>query len=168
MLSWRFARGKPMPSPAGWRAPSPGSACQAFSGLALADRAEERRSAALHHPPDRAITARRRARFPGAIIDAEIVLEVPELAIGAAVIPQRGAAGRDRLREHGLDGIHQTLRALVRRPGLGRDRRGTPPGRQPRPVKRLADLDIPEPGHDPLVRQCRLERGLLTFARSRK
>src|SRR4029450_9582798 len=123
-------------------APSPGSACQAFSGLALADWAEERRSAALHHPPDRAVAARRRAGFPGAIIEAKIVLEVAELAIGAAVITQRRAAGRDRLCENGLDGIHQPLRALVRRPGLGRDRRAAALGREPRPVKRLADIEI--------------------------
>src|SRR5919108_6543622 len=110
------------------------------SGLALTDRAEERRSAGLHHPPDRAIAARRRAGFPGAIIDAEIVLEVTELAIGAAVVAQRRAAGRDRLREHGLDGIDQSMRALVRHTGLARDRRRAPLGREPCAVKRLADI----------------------------
>src|SRR2546427_6504662 len=90
--------------------------------LALADRAKKRRSAALHHAPDGAFAARRRAAFAGAVVDAEIVLEIAELAVGAAMIAQRGAAGCDRVREHGLDGVDQPLRALVRRPGLGRDR----------------------------------------------
>src|SRR6266550_521829 len=144
------------------------SVSQALSGLALADWAEERRSAALHHPPDDAIAARRRAGFPGTIIDAEIVLEIAKPAVGAAVVAQRRAAGRDRLREHRLDGIDQPLRALVRRTGLGRDRRRAPLGREPCAVERLADIDITEPGHDPLVRQRRLERGLLAFARARK
>src|SRR5262245_31154991 len=144
------------------------SVSQALSGLALTDWAEERRSAGLRHPPDCAIAARRRTGFPGAIIDAEIVLEITELTIGAAGVAQRRAAGRDRLREHGLDGIDQLLRALVRCTGLARDGRRAPLGREPCAVKRLADIDIPEPGDDPLVRQRRLERGLLAFARARK
>src|SRR6266542_3103326 len=60
--------------------------------LALADRAKKRRSAALHHAPDGAFAARRGAAFAGAVVDAEIVLEIAELAVGAAVIAQRGAA----------------------------------------------------------------------------
>src|SRR5262249_52388882 len=73
--------------------------------LALAHRTEKRRSAGLHHAPDGAFAARRGAAFAGAVVDAEIVLEVAELAVGAAMIAQRGAAGGDRVREHGLDGI---------------------------------------------------------------
>src|SRR5262249_53025805 len=136
--------------------------------LALAHRAKERRPAGLDHAPDGAIAARRRAAFAGAVVDAEIVLEIAELAVGAAMIAQRGAAGGDRVREHGLDGMDQPLRAFVRRPGLGRDRGRAPLGREPRAVERLADVNVAEPGHDLLVRQRGLERGLLALVRARE
>jgi hypothetical protein len=58
----------------------------AASSLALAHRAEKRRSAGLDHAADGALAARRRAAFAGAVVDAEIVLEIAELAVGAAVI----------------------------------------------------------------------------------
>src|SRR5262249_6449602 len=106
--------------------------------------------------------------FAGAVVDAEIVLEVAELAVGAAMIAQRGAAGGDRIREHGLDGIDQPLRALVRRRSLARDRGRAPLGREPRAVERLADVNVAEPGHHLLVRQRGLERGLLALARARE
>src|SRR5262245_24562945 len=112
--------------------------------LALADRTKKRRSAGLHHAPDGTGAARRGAAFAGAVVDAEIVLEVAELAVGAAMVAQRGAAGGDRVREHGLDGIDQPLRALVRRPGFARDRGRAPLGREPRAVKRLADVNVAE------------------------
>src|SRR5258706_14360408 len=69
-------------------------ASHASSLLALTQRAIKCRSAALHHAPDRAGAAWGRARLAGAIIDAEIVLKIAELTIGAAVIAQRGTACR--------------------------------------------------------------------------
>src|SRR5262249_44776116 len=136
--------------------------------LALAHRAKKRRPAGLHHAPDGALAARRGTAFAGAVVDAEIVLEIAELAVGAAVIAQRGAAGGDRVREHGPDGIDQPVRALVRRPGPARDRRCAPLGREPRAVERLADVNVAEPSHHLLVRQRGLERGLLALARTRE
>ena len=53
------------------------------------------------------LQSRRRARLALAIVDAEIVLEIAELAIGPAVIAQRRAAGRDGVVEHRLDRVDQ-------------------------------------------------------------
>src|SRR5262249_56670067 len=110
--------------------------------LLLTHRAEERRAAGLHHAPDGAVAARRGARLALAVVDTEVVLEVSELAVGAAVIAQRGAAGLDCRLEHGLDGIDQRLRALVGGARSRRDRGGPPLGRKPGAVERLADVDI--------------------------
>src|SRR5215472_18422795 len=60
--------------------------CQTVPALALTHRAKKRRSAALHHPLDDTVAVVPRAGFPLAVIDAEIVLEIAEIAIGAAVI----------------------------------------------------------------------------------
>src|SRR5260221_5370079 len=74
-------------------------ASHASSLLALTQRVIKCRSAALHHAPDRAGAAWGRARLAGAIIDAEIVLKIAELTIGAAVIAPPGTACGARLRE---------------------------------------------------------------------
>ena len=74
---------------------------------------------------------------------------MPELAVGAAVIAQRRAAGRDGVLEHGLDGIDESSpRARLGAPDLRRDRGRAPLGRKPRAMERLADIDVAEPGHD--------------------
>src|ERR1700674_1006338 len=75
------------------------------SVLLLAQRAEERRSAGLHNPLDGAAAAAPRARLAGAVVDAEIVLEVAERAVGASMIAQRRAPGLDGGPQHGLDGL---------------------------------------------------------------
>src|SRR5262245_35003628 len=114
------------------------------------------------------MATRRGARLALAVIDTEVVLEISELAVGAAVIAQRGAAGLDRRLEHGLDGIDQRLRAPVGKTRSRRDRGGPPPGREPRAVECLADVYIAEPGDDLLIRQRGLQRGLLALARARQ
>ena len=96
----------------------------AWRALFLAHRAKERRAAGLHDAPDRAAAAGRRAWLALAVIDAEIVLEIAELAVGAAMVAQRRAAGRDRVLEHRLDRSTSRSRALVRRAGARRDGRG--------------------------------------------
>ena len=53
--------------------------------------------------------AARRARLALAVIDAEVVLEIAELAVGAAVVAQRRAAGLDGVLEHRLDRVDQLL-----------------------------------------------------------
>jgi hypothetical protein len=58
------------------------------------------------------------------VIDPEIVLEHAELAVGAAMVAQRRAAGLDGLVEHRLDRVNQPFRPVVRCSGPGRDRRG--------------------------------------------
>src|SRR5260221_11242337 len=95
-------------------------ASHASSLLALTQRAIKCRSAALHHAPDRAGAAWGRARLAGAIIDAEIVLKIAELTIGAAVHPQRRKAPRRCLRRHRLDDSYPTLRPPIRAPGSSR------------------------------------------------
>src|SRR3954451_14747993 len=112
------------------------------TGLLLAHRAKERRSAGLHHAFDGAAAIRRRARLGLAIVNPEIVLEIAQLAIGAAVIATRRAAGRDGVLEHGLDGIDERLRALGWRAGLRRDRGRAPLGRKSCAVERLTDIDV--------------------------
>src|SRR5260370_8303263 len=91
-------------------------ASHASSLLALTQRAIKCRSAALHHAPDRAGAAWGRARLAGAIIDAEIVLKIAELTIGAAVIAQRGTPCGGRLGEHGRGGTHAPLCPLYHAP----------------------------------------------------
>ena len=83
-------------------------------GLFLTRRAEERRSSALHDPPDRSAAARGRTGVARAVVGAEAVLESAEIAVGVTVVAQRGAAGRDRLLQHRLDGRRKPVRA-----GLG-------------------------------------------------
>ena len=58
---------------------------------------------------------RRRARLALAVVDAEMMLEHAEFAVGEPVIAQRRAAGLDRIVEHRLDAVDQPLGALVRR-----------------------------------------------------
>ena len=96
------------------------------------------------------------------------MLEQPELAVGPAVIAQRGAAGLDRVLEHGLDGIDEFFRAFGRRARLDRDRGRPPPGRKPRPVQRLADINVAETGDDLLIQERGLERRLLALAGARQ
>src|SRR5438132_291009 len=93
------------------------AAPHASSLLALTERTIECGPATLHHAPDRAGAAWRWTGVAGAIIDAEIVLKIAELTVGAAVIAQRGAACGDRLGEHGLDGLDEPLCPLIRASG---------------------------------------------------
>ena len=104
---------------------------------------------------------RPRAALAFAVVDRELMLEQPELAVGALVIAQRRAAGRDRILEHVADPRHQRKRAFVGRPGARRDGGGAPLGRQPRAPQRLADVDVAEPRHHPLIGERRLEARLL-------
>src|SRR3954463_15406857 len=73
----------------------------------LADRTEERRARALHDALDRAFAFRGRALLTGAVVDAEEMLEIAEIAVGLPMVAQRRAAGIDRVVQHGLDGIRQ-------------------------------------------------------------
>ncbi len=47
----------------------------------------------------------------GPVVDPEIVLEQPELAIGATMIAQRRAARSDGVAQHVPDGVDQPLSA---------------------------------------------------------
>src|SRR5688572_3046245 len=53
-------------------------------------------------------------RLSLAVIDQEIVLEVAQRAVGAAMIPQGRAARLDGVVQHSLDGVHQLAGSLVR------------------------------------------------------
>ena len=80
----------------------------------LAHRAEERRARALHDALDGAAATGRDAFLAGAVVDAERVLEIAEVAVGLAVIAQRGAAGTNRVVQHRLDGIGERVGAISR------------------------------------------------------
>src|SRR5690348_5346737 len=99
------------------------------ASLFLANRAEEGRASGLDDAANRAAAAARRARPSGAVVDAEIVLEIAELAIGAAMIAQRRAAGLDGVVEHVADGRDQRSRAGRRFSASRRHGRGLPPRR---------------------------------------
>jgi hypothetical protein len=75
-------------SPAICRAFSLRSAPRPTTSL-LTDRTEECRPSVLHDALDGALTPPRRARLPLPVIDPEVVLEVAERTIGAAMITQR-------------------------------------------------------------------------------
>src|SRR5580700_5251053 len=132
--------------------------------LLLTDRTPESRTSALNdatHPPSASGGGTGLAL---AVIDAKIVLEQPQLTVGAAVIAQRRAAGFDRLVEHVLDRLHETLGALGRRARSRRQGRCGALGRQARAVQSLAHIDIAETGDDALVAQGGLQPGLLASA----
>src|SRR5262245_42851305 len=103
--------------------------------LALTDRAVKSRAAGLDLAADHAATTR--AQLAGAVVDGEIVLEIAELAVGADVIPERGAPGGNGGLEHRADGLRQALGALERLARRARDGARRPVGRQPRPPQRL-------------------------------
>ena len=108
--------------------------------------------------------ARRAAGLAFAIVDAEIMLEHAEVAVGEPVVAQRRAAGLDRFVEHRLDARRPDVRRVRSARRSGRDRRSPAPRRQPRAIERLADINIAEPGDDALVQQRRLEACLLAPA----
>src|SRR5581483_3331119 len=132
--------------------------------LFLAARAKESRAAVLHDALDRAFASRRDAGLALAVIDAEIVLEIAERAVGAPMIAQRRAARLDRIVEHGSDRVGQRNSALVRRAGFAGDGESHALGRQPRAMQRLADIDIAQPGNHALIAERGLQRGLLALA----
>jgi hypothetical protein len=118
---------------------------------ALADGAIKGRTARLDDAGDAAGTAQRGAGLVRAAIGAEGVLEIAERAIGPGIIAQGRAAGRHRLGQDGADDHGEAL-------GLGRgDARGGSRRQQARAVERLADIDIAEPGDQPLIEQRGLE-----------
>ena len=74
----------------------------------------------------------------------------------------RGATNhrRNRRFEHGTDRFREVRRALRWLSGRARQRPGRPVGRQTGPPQRLADIDIAEPGHQPLIHERGLQRRL--------
>src|SRR5581483_7967296 len=112
-------------------------------GLFLARRAIEGRAAVLHDALDLALAAW--AGLALAVIDLEIVLEVAERAVGAAVVAQA--------RTPGLDGVDQGNGARGRLAAAVGDGRGRAFRRQPCPKQCLADIDVAEAGDDALIEQ---------------
>ena len=118
--------------------------------LPLAPRAVEALLARLHYAGDGCAAAR--ARFAFAAVDRERVLEVAELAVRLAVVAERRPAGVDGVEQHCAHGGGEGLglaRRHVRRQAQRRDAR---------PPERLGEIDVAEPGHQPLVAQRRLDR----------
>src|SRR5438105_15858687 len=112
----------------------------------LAHGTKKRGAAVLGDAPHDTGTAAGRAAAALAVVDAEPVLKAAEFAVGAAVIAQRGAAGRNGILEHRADRRHQPFGMRRRRARAHRQRRGFPSRREARAVERLADVDIVERG----------------------
>ncbi len=100
------------------------------------------------------MAARFETELAGPVVDLEAVLEITELAIGAGMVAQGGAAGLQRLFQNRADGLRERAGAARR------ERAGEAARRQPGPEQGLADIDIAEARNDLLVEQRRLERGL--------
>src|SRR6185437_9011152 len=134
----------------------------------LALRAPESRAAVLGEAADNAAAAGSSTCFAFPVVDLKRMLEVAKLAVGLAVIAQRGAAGLDRLVEHRADRLDQMPGVLGRLasgdalalPRPGRKRCCQSPRRQTRAVERLAHIDIAEPRNYALIEQRRLQAGL--------
>src|SRR6202043_1543022 len=62
--------------------------CSIQTASLLAGRTIECRAPGLHDAPDGARTSRRDAGLALAVVDAEVMLEVAELAVGLAVVAQ--------------------------------------------------------------------------------
>src|SRR5690348_14819002 len=73
----------------------------------LALRTPEGRAAVLGEAFDHAAAA---AFLTLAIVDQEVVLEIAELARGLAMVAQRRAARLDRLVQHGVNRLNQSVR----------------------------------------------------------
>ena len=112
--------------------------------------------------------SRGRAFFALAVVDPEIVLEIAERAVGAAMIAQRRAAGLDRVVEHRLDGVDQRARRARSARRDGRRWWRLALRRQQCAMQRLADIDVAEPRDDALIEQRRLQAGVLAGARLRQ
>lgn len=106
----------------------------------------------MHDPLHRRPTGR--TGLPLAVIDAEGVLEIAELAIGRGEILQRGATSLDGFSDDGIDFSGQAFRA-----GLA-DAGSDPARGDSGPKQGLADIDIAEPGNEFLVQQRGLDRRL--------
>src|SRR5688572_21100247 len=104
-MSPRRTARRPMPRPRCCAS----SACGSNAPSLLAFRAPEGRSTALGEALDGAAAFRHLAFLLFAIVDAERVLKIAELAIGAPVIAQRRAACFDRRVEHAVDCADQPL-----------------------------------------------------------
>src|SRR5260370_34230641 len=107
---------------------------------------KERGAAVLRDAPHDAGAAPGRAAPALAVVDAEHVLKAPELAVGAAMVAQRGAAGRDGILEHGLDRRDEPFGVRRGRAIPRRQPRGPAPRRDPRAVEPLADVEGAQPG----------------------
>src|SRR5258707_11546506 len=102
----------------------PSLSCARAHESALALRAVERRAAGLHEPLDSPAPAvgapavcrganAAGARLAFAVVDPPMVLEPAELARGLHVVARRRAAGGDRARQHVLDRVGESRRALA-------------------------------------------------------
>src|ERR1700742_3328273 len=108
----------------------------------------ESRAPRLHN----AFYSSRTTQFAGlafTAIDQEVVLEVAGIAGGLGVIAQGRIAGSDGVLEHFFDRGHQRCDTLLF------DGAGQPLGRDTAAEKRLADIDIAQTRHHPLIQQRR-------------
>ena len=94
------------------------------------------RTARLHGASDQAFATRGHAGLTFAVIDTEGVLKISKLAIGLAVIAQRGSSGGNRLGQHIADDRHKA--GHLSRLNIT----GQPQRADLCPEKHFADIDI--------------------------
>ncbi len=116
----------------------------------LAFRAIKGRTSALNDAFHGSTAAARPAL---AVVDDEGFGEIAELAVGADEVLQAGAACVDGFGEHLLDGADQPPKPFQR------DGAAAPLRVDFRAVQRLANVNVAEPGDDPLVAEQQLDRG---------
>src|SRR5947207_9562646 len=100
----------------------------------------------LHDPPHALGAIAAGTGLPFSAINCPVVLKIAEFAVGLNIITYRRAAGRNGLCQDGFDPCRQPVRPPPA------DRRGQPSRRQPGAIERLADIDVAEPGDDPLIK----------------
>lgn len=87
------------------------------------------------------------------------MLKIPQLTIGLTIVAQAGTTGFDRFGQHiADDGDHCG-------DARGRDPACVAQGRNGRTVQHLADIDIAQPCHDPLIKKRGFDWAALTLER---
>ncbi len=113
----------------------------------MAGGTEKTGATGLNLPRDEPTTPRMRTRLASPVVNPECVLEITKRPILMAKITQGGTAGLNRLFENKSDFRNEA-------PGLGLCNLGSHPERgEPGPMKRLADIDIPETRYIFLVKE---------------
>ena len=123
----------------------------------------EGRAAALDDAADGAAAAFLATGLSLPTVHFEGMLKAPEPAVGALVVAQRRASGLDRLSEHGLHRLDESVDRFRGLAGLSRERAGKPQRRDAGAKERLAGIDVAEPCDQALIDEGGLDRRRLAL-----